>query len=295
MGKKIKAEEEVKKEAKMPKPSLPQPAQPIKTSQNTVIKLESELPIQELDQNKNKTLGKGSVSVPPTPQNAHAPPPLTLPPAPSNKTELKPTLNGSSSTSVIVTTAATTVTSHPPIQRVHQPTKSEIKPVQAGSNQPVHTVSQTVTPVSVTSKSVLYSKQPSGIILHNVVTPTVQIVQNPIGQNPKSPSFSRFGMADILNNESSSSARQGVSAVNSTSTTDVTPAGNNARSGTPSHKPPVRSSIESPRGSTSSFEHPSQQYATYQQNQQKTEHLQRQILKQPTTNQTHYIGKCHKT
>lgn len=102
-------------------------------------------------------------------------------------------------------------------------------------------------------------------------------------------------MADILNNESSSSARQGVSVVNSTSTTDVTPAGNNARSGTPSHKPPVRSSIESPRGSTSSFEHPSQQYATYQQNQQKTEHLQRQILKQPTTNQTHYIGKCHKT
>ena len=169
----------------MPKPSLPQPAQssqPIKTSQNTVIKLESELPIQELDQNKNKTLGKGSVPVPSTTpvQNAHAPPPLTLPPAPSNKTELKPTLNGSSSstTSVIVTTAppmATTVTSHPTIQRVHQPTKSEIKPVQTGSNQPVQTVSQTVTPVSVTSKSVLYSKQPSGIILHNVVTPTVQI------------------------------------------------------------------------------------------------------------------------
>ena len=162
----------------MPKPSLPQPAQPIKTSQNTVIKLESELPIQELDQNKNKTLGKGSVPVPATQNNAHAPPPLTLPPAPSNKTELKPTLNGSSSTSVIVTTAppVAAVTSHP-IQRVQhqQPTKSEIKPVQAGSNQPVQTVSQTVTPVSVTSKSVLYSKQPSGIILHNVVTPTVQI------------------------------------------------------------------------------------------------------------------------
>lgn len=160
----------------MPKPSLPQPAQPIKTSQNTVIKLESELPIQELDQNKNKTLGKGSVPVPATQNNAHAPPPLTLPPAPSNKTELKPTLNGS--TSVIVTTAppVAAVTSHP-IQRVQhqQPTKSEIKPVQAGSNQPVQTVSQTVTPVSVTSKSVLYSKQPSGIILHNVVTPTVQI------------------------------------------------------------------------------------------------------------------------
>ena len=160
----------------MPKPSLPQPAQPIKTSQNTVIKIESELPIQELDQNKNKTLGKGSVPVPATQNNAHAPPPLTLPPAPSNKTELKPTLNGS--TSVIVTTAppVAAVTSHP-IQRVQhqQPTKSEIKPVQAGSNQPVQTVSQTVTPVSVTSKSVLYSKQPSGIILHNVVTPTVQI------------------------------------------------------------------------------------------------------------------------
>ena len=160
----------------MPKPSLPQPAQPIKTSQNTVIKLESELPIQELDQNKNKTLGKGSVPVPANQNNAHAPPPLTLPPAPSNKTELKPTLNGS--TSVIVTTAppVAAVTSHP-IQRVQhqQPTKSEIKPVQAGSNQPVQTVSQTVTPVSVTSKSVLYSKQPSGIILHNVVTPTVQI------------------------------------------------------------------------------------------------------------------------
>ena len=161
----------------MPKPSLPQPAQPIKTSQTTVIKHESELPIQELDQNKNKTLGKGSAPVPATQNNAHAPPPLTLPPVPSIKTELKPTLNGSSSTSVIVTTAppVAAVTSHP-IQRVqHQPTKSEIKPVQAGSNQPVHTVSQTVTPVSVTSKSVLYSKQPSGIILHNVVTPTVQI------------------------------------------------------------------------------------------------------------------------
>ena len=160
----------------MPKPPLPQPAQPIKTSKNTVIKLESELPIQELDQNKNKTLGKGSVPVPATQNNAHAPPPLTLPPAPSNKTELKPTLNGS--TSVIVTTAPplAAVTSHP-IQRVQhqQPTKSEIKPVQAGSNPPVQTVSQTVTPVSVTSKSVLYSKQPSGIILHNVVTPTVQI------------------------------------------------------------------------------------------------------------------------
>lgn len=282
----VKKPEVIKKEStsQLPKPALPDPVQAstpaaIKKEPPTQSITSTKTVVPEFDQNKNKTLIK---------TNNNAPPPLTLPPAPC---ELKPKTtvevkqhNGTNvqnnsipSQSVIVTTTATPAV----IQR-------KVTDVKQTNVPQIAAVPQTMPPVSVTSKSVLYSKQP-GIILHNVVTPTVQIVQNTIGQNPKSPShFSRFGMADILNEPSG--GRPG--------TTDVTPAGNHARSGTPniSNKSaaqvtpaPVRSSIESPRGSTSSFEHQHlQQQAVY--NQQKTEHLQRQILKQPGAGQTHFIG-----